>query len=144
MYVKVINKQMIPCIFNVKQYTGGIETIVFSLPRYAEDVDLTTLNARIVTSRFTVPLDIVSTDDTITVSWTIGSTETEESGSFNLQLVFADSTGEIMWRSYMASFVVSKSIAGGEVVNNGGDIIESVTVYPAGLIDNGIIEKVEV
>ncbi|MBR6400120.1 MAG: hypothetical protein IKS17_02700 [Firmicutes bacterium] len=108
MRIDIVNKQPIPAIYNVKQYSDAAYSFVFYVP-LSEMPNANILSAAVKTINFTDVLDIRTAGDTLVMEWLPDINETKYTGRFDIQL---EITGEnFVWQSYKAVYIVSAGIA---------------------------------
>ena len=112
MNIYVKNRQPVPAIYNVKQFSANAYTFVFFVPKNELNIsDFSAAEAVVKTSAFTTELDITDGEDYIILVWVPNGTETAAAGSFDIQLQIT--VGNYIWQSYTASYVVSGSVPAG-------------------------------
>lgn len=143
MNILITNKQPVPSIYNVKQYTSS-DIFVFYVPlTELELLNTDKLTANIIAENFTTSITPTFNDTYAVIEWKTKAKETAKSGRFEVQIELSD--GESVWRSYKALLVISDSVDGGDntddtpsTSNGGNGIIEGVFEM-TGEIDNNII-----
>ncbi len=125
MRIDILNKQPIPAVYNVKQYSDKAYSFVFYVP-LSELPNENVLSAAVKTSNFTSGLDIETEGNTLVMPWYPDINETKYIGKFDIQL---EITGEnYVWQSYKAVYIVSSSIAYDPLIYevSDGEFIESL------------------
>ena len=113
MNIYVNNRQPVPAIYNVKQFSANAYTFVFFVPKDELNInDFSSAEAVIKTSAFTTALEIVDGEDYIILVWVPSSAETAAAGTFDIQLQITE--GNYVWQSYAASYCVSGSVPSGQ------------------------------
>lgn len=115
-----------PRIINVKQYSSGVDRILFTLDEGFSDEAV----CAVVGKTYRQNAELKGN----TVVWNIAGEFTRKSGSFDIQLEITE--GEKIWKSDVMLLIVSESTSGDTPVSAGGDIVGSILVY--GITDNGI------
>ena len=125
MRIDIINRQPIPAVYNVKQYSDAAYDFVFYVP-LSELPNENVLSAAVKTVNFTSQQDIEVENDTLVIQWRPDINETKYIGKFDIQL---EITGEnYVWQSYKASYTVSTSLTYDPLIYevSGGEFIESL------------------
>ena len=125
MRIDILNKQPIPAIYNVKQYSDKAYSFVFYVP-LSELPTENVLTAAVKTDDFTEELDIETENDMLVILWQPDINETKYAGKFDIQL---EITGEnYVWQSYKAAYIVSSGIAYDPLIYevSGGEFTESL------------------
>ncbi|MBR6401579.1 MAG: hypothetical protein IKS17_10240 [Firmicutes bacterium] len=107
MDIFVVNRQPIPAVYNVKQYSDAAYSFVFHVP-LSELPNGNVVSAAVKTSRFTKVLDIETADDMLVMAWSPDITQTSAAGKFDIQLEITGSG--FVWQSYKAAYIVSSSL----------------------------------
>ena len=108
MRIDIKNKQPVPAVYNVKQFSDAAYRFVFYVP-LNELPDENIVLAAVKTINFTKELDIEVEGSTLVLEWRPDINETKYAGKFDIQLVI---TGEnYVWQSYKAAYIVSSSVA---------------------------------
>ncbi len=108
MDIRIENRQPVPAIYNVKQFSDKAYTFVFYVP-LSELPNRNVTAAAVKTENFTSELEIKAADSTLIMEWRPDINETKYAGKFDIQL---EITGAgFVWQSYKAAYIVSASVA---------------------------------
>ncbi len=101
-------KQPIPAIYNVKQYSSGVDEFIFKIAKNLFKSDMSGAEFTLKTSEFTVSPEVSEDEEYFILRWLPGVRETAKAGAFVLQAEIKK--GDVVWQSYEAAFIVSKSL----------------------------------
>ena len=131
-YIK--NKQPVPGIYNVKQYSSAADVFFFYIPQTDILTDPNGISARIKLNNRTSDATVIVSDGWIIVEWSPMAEDTATAGTFELQVELTKDT--YAWESYKATFAVSESVAPVPPTPSGDELRGVLRV--SGRIDSGI------
>jgi hypothetical protein len=100
-----------PRVINVKQYSGGVDSITFTIK---DSLPTGKVKGYMISDKYRQDIDFTASDTGGTAQWYIADTFTSESGTYDIQLELTNGTA--VWRSDVMLLIVSESTNGSEGV----------------------------
>lgn len=128
MTVDVAGREPKPRVINVKQYSSGVDKVVFNF----DELPLQNAACSIINNDYKQTLNLQNDK----AEWLIPLAFTQSTGCFDIQLELSKENQ--VWKSDNMVLIVSESTEGSKPISTGNGIMSNIRICATSIVDDGV------